>query len=298
MTKAQATFSDYLSLVKFSHTVFALPFALLGFFLAVWNEGYAFEGRLLVLVVLCMVLARTSAMAFNRWADRNLDALNKRTKSREVPTGRIKSHSALLVAIISAALFVVTTYFINDVCFYLSPVALLVVLGYSYTKRFTVLSHFVLGLGLSLAPIGAYLAVSGEFALLPILISGAVLFWVTGFDVIYALQDVDFDRSRGLSSIPAYLGKRSALSVSLMLHFAAPLLLIAFGILAKFGALYWIGFGAFTVMLIYQHTIVSPNNLSRLNLAFFKANGVASVIFAAFSIAELWRLYDGAHISH
>ena len=181
--------NNYLSLIKFSHTIFALPFALLGFFLGYLEYKYPFSWRLFLLVLACMVFARTAAMAFNRYLDRNIDRVNPRTSRREIPAGVVRPDSALGLVILSSALFVVATWFINPLCFALSPVALLITLGYSYTKRFTALCHLVLGLGLSLAPIGAWLAVGGEFDVLPILYSAAVLCWVAGFDIIYALQD-------------------------------------------------------------------------------------------------------------
>src|SRR6201992_1310028 len=208
----------YLSLVTFSHTIFAMPFAFIGFCLAVTTTHHAFEWQKLVMMVLCMVFARNSAMAFNRYLDRDIDAKNPRTKVRDIPAGRISAASALTFTIINCLLFVATTWFINSLCFYLSPVALLVVLGYSATKRFTALCHLVLGLGLSLAPIGAYLVVTGHFDLTPLFFSFAVLFWVSGFDIIYALQDEDFDKSEHLHSIPAYLGKKRALWLSSVLH--------------------------------------------------------------------------------
>ncbi|MBN8675106.1 MAG: UbiA family prenyltransferase [Chitinophagales bacterium] len=318
---------SYLSLIKFSHTIFAMPFAMIGFFLALdqveliygveqWNlnktigwdidekhENFAdknqftgFEGHinihhpvvLLILVILCMVFARSAAMAFNRYLDRSFDALNPRTAIREIPAGIIKSNSALWFTIISSLLFVACTFFINRLCFYLSPVALLVVLGYSYTKRFTPLCHLVLGVGLSLAPIGAYLAVTGQFALLPILFSIAVIFWVSGFDIIYALQDEEFDKSQKLYSIPAWLGKAKALHVSELFHGISAAAVFVAGRIGGFGWLYWIGVAIFIGMLIYQHSVVKPNDLRKVNLAFMTANGIASVVFAIFVIADLF----------
>ncbi|RME06912.1 MAG: 4-hydroxybenzoate octaprenyltransferase, partial [Bacteroidetes bacterium] len=185
----------YLSLVKFAHTVFAMPFALLGYFLAVQLPDRHFDWKLLLLVVLCMVFARNAAMAFNRYLDRNIDKANPRTATREIPAGVISPQSALWFVILNAAGFIATTWFINSLCFLLSPVALLVILGYSFTKRFSALCHLVLGMGLALAPVGAYIAVTGSFATLPVLYGFAVLFWVSGFDIIYALQDDEFDRS-------------------------------------------------------------------------------------------------------
>jgi 4-hydroxybenzoate polyprenyltransferase len=184
-------------------------------------------------------------------------------------------------------LFITTTYFINRICFFLSPVALAVVLGYSYTKRFTPFCHLILGLGLALAPIGAYLAVTGKFHLLPLLFSFAVLFWVSGFDIIYALQDVEFDQSQKLYSIPAWLGKEKALRVSEFLHLGSAIMVIFAGKLGGFGWLYWIGVMVFGACLIYQHSIVKPNDLKRVNLAFMTTNGIASVVFAGFVIADI-----------
>jgi 4-hydroxybenzoate polyprenyltransferase len=193
-----------------------------------------------------------------------------------------------MFVIFNCIAFIVCTFFINTICFLLSPVALFVILFYSYTKRFTALCHLVLGLGLSLAPIGAYLAVTGEFAVLPVLFSFTVLFWVSGFDIIYALQDIEFDKSQNLHSIPARLGKKNALRVSELLHVFSGLLVIIAGLIAGFGWLYWIGVVVFIGMLIYQHSIVKPNDLRRVNLAFMTANGIASVVFAVFVIADLF----------
>lgn len=276
----------YLSLVTFSHTIFAMPFAFIGFFLAVTTTNHSFEWQKLILMVLCMVLARNSAMAFNRYLDREIDARNPRTKVRDIPAGRISPTSALAFTLINCALFMVVTWFINPLCFYLSPVALLVVLGYSATKRFTALCHLVLGLGLSLAPVGAYLSVTGEFALLPIFFSLAVLCWVSGFDIIYALQDEDFDRSENLHSIPAYLGKVNALRLSTFLHVLSALFIVLPIFYTNVGVLYYIGIAFFCAMLIYQHMLVKPNDLSRVNFAFMTTNGIASVVFAVLFLLD------------
>ncbi len=276
----------YLSLIKFSHTIFAMPFALIGFFLG--SQQYNIEWITLVYVVLCMVFARSAAMAFNRYIDRDIDSTNPRTAAiREIPNGSIKANSALLFVIINSLLFIVTTYFINSLCFALSPVALLVILGYSYTKRFTALCHLILGLGLSLAPIGAYLAVSGIFDIIPILFSFVVLFWVSGFDIIYSLQDEEFDKAQKLHSIPVLIGKRNALTLSILLHFLTFSALSIAGSLGEFGLYYWIGFWIFSALLVYQHTLVKHNDLSKVNLAFFTTNGIASIIFGTFVIADI-----------
>jgi 4-hydroxybenzoate polyprenyltransferase len=322
MTKVRS----YLSLIRFAHTIFAMPFALIGFFVALntsqhlglgyftpyrstgslFNSGYHYSDDSLLfkltaganpyrsvalyflLVFLCMVFARSAAMAFNRYLDRRWDALNPRTAIREIPKGIITPKNALLFTIVNCILFIATTWFINRICFYLSPVALAIVLGYSYTKRFTPLCHLILGLGLSLAPIGAYLAVTGAFHWLPILFSFAVLFWVSGFDIIYALQDVEFDRSQNLYSIPAWLGKEKALRVSELLHLLSAAAVVAAGKFGHFGVLYWIGVLVFIGCLVYQHSIVKPNDLRRVNIAFMTMNGIASVVFAVFVIADLF----------
>ncbi|NNV56639.1 UbiA-like polyprenyltransferase [Limnovirga soli] len=302
---------DYLSLVKFSHTIFAMPFAMIGFFLGVMQTnffvkdqavspvpGLHFNTELItittnqfiikfLLVLICMVTARSAAMAFNRYLDRSFDAKNPRTAIREIPKGIIAPGSALRFVILNCVLFITATFFINSICFYLSPVALFVVLFYSYTKRFTPLCHLVLGLGLSLAPIGAYLAITGQFDVLPVLFSLAVIFWVSGFDIIYALQDVEFDQSQQLYSIPAVLGKSGGLRVSKVLHLLSAVCVIAAGVYGGFHWLYWVGIAVFTGMLFYQHSLVKPNDLSKVNIAFMTANGIASVVFGVLVIADL-----------
>lgn len=277
----------YLSLVKFSHTIFALPFALTGFFLGYIAAPEKFEWHLLGLVVLCMVFARNAAMGFNRWADRDIDAENARTKVREIPSGTIPERHALVFVIVNAVAFMATTFFINWLCFFLSPVALAVVLGYSFTKRITALCHLVLGLGLSLAPVGAYIAVTGQFHASPILLGVAVLTWVSGFDIIYALQDEQFDREHRLHSIPAFLGKSRALYVSSFLHVLTAGCIATFIYLIGGEYLAWAAASFFIFMLVYQHLLVKPNDLSRVNLAFFTTNGIASVVFASLVISEL-----------
>jgi 4-hydroxybenzoate polyprenyltransferase len=283
----------YFSLVKFGHTIFALPFALLGFFLATLELGHGLNWRIFLLVLLCMVFARSAAMAFNRYLDRDIDRHNPRTNQREIPSGLISPRAALIFVFVNSILFIATTWFINLLCFYLSPLALLIVLGYSYTKRFTFLCHFVLGLGLSLAPLGAYLAAGAGFDLLPILYSGVVLLWVSGFDIIYALQDEEFDKSLRLSSIPVALGKKNALQLSSILHAGSAILVFAAGFILSrqypyFGWIHWAAAFAFTGMLYYQHTLVKPNDLSRVNLAFFTSNGVASLVFGTLVILDIY----------
>jgi 4-hydroxybenzoate polyprenyltransferase len=289
-----STVKNYLSLIKFTHTIFAMPFALIGFFLGI-RDGATIHpirgwqvGTRLILVIACMVFARSAAMAFNRWLDTTFDAKNPRTAIREIPAGIISRNSALRFVLFNCLAFIVCTWFINPLCFALSFVALAVVLGYSYTKRFTPLCHLVLGLGLSLAPIGAYLAVTGHFDVLPLLFSLTVIFWVSGFDIIYALQDEEFDRAQRLYSMPSWLGKAKALRVSELLHLLSTSCVVIAGLFGGFGWWYWAGVTVFIGMLIYQHTIVKPQDLSRVNLAFMTANGIASVVFAVFVIADMF----------
>jgi 4-hydroxybenzoate polyprenyltransferase len=286
---------NYLSLIKFSHTIFAMPFALVGFFLALAVEQKPVDFKILLCVVLCMIFDRSAAMAFNRYIDRDIDAKNPRTVVREIPAGVIEAQSALMFVIINSLLFIATTWFVNPLCFYLSPVALLITLGYSYTKRFTYLCHFVLGLGLSLAPLGAYLAVTGAFALLPILYSLIILLWVAGFDIIYALQDEAFDKSLKLNSIPVLLGTKGALQLSNILHILCALLMILTVFLhfsventegPTFGWVHAVGAICFMGLLFYQHTLVKANDLSKINMAFFTTNGVASVIYGVLFIVD------------
>jgi 4-hydroxybenzoate polyprenyltransferase len=304
------TIKNYLSLIKFSHTIFAMPFALIGFFLGflsiprsvipgwhtiIYPENYIQELiKIFILVILCMITARSAAMAFNRYLDRQFDAKNPRTAIREIPAGIITEKNALYFTILMCVLFITCTFFINRICFYLSPVALFVILFYSYTKRFTFLCHLVLGIGLSLAPIGAYLAVTGAFAWLPILFSIAVVCWVSGFDIIFALQDEAFDKENNLYSMPSVLGKAKALHISEVLHAIAAIAICFAGYYGQFGWLYWIGAAVFCGMLIYQHLIVKPNDLSRVNIAFMTANGIASVVFAVFVIVDMFLHVNGA----
>jgi 4-hydroxybenzoate polyprenyltransferase len=278
----------YFSLVLFAHTIFAMPFAFIGFFLAIAVTDQEFNWLKLVLMVLCMIFARNAAMAFNRYLDRAIDAQNPRTAIRDIPSGKISSNEALIFTIVNSILFILTTLLINKLCFYLSPIALAVVLGYSFTKRFTPLCHLILGLGLALAPIGAYLVVAGEFAMLPLYFSLAVLCWVSGFDIIYALQDEEFDRENNLNSIPAWLGKKKALNVSSVFHVLAVIFVTLPYIVSDLSWFYLAGVLFFIILLIYQHQLVKPNDLSKVNRAFFTTNGIASVVFAVFFLLDAY----------
>ena len=287
MTAILKSVRDYFSLVKFSHTVFAMPFALIGFSLAVSKPEYNLSIKLLILVILCMIFARNTAMGFNRLADRDFDALNPRTDKREIPSGIISAKSATVFVVINSILFIITTGFINRLTLFLSPVALIVIIGYSLTKRFTSLCHFVLGLGLSLAPIGAYISVTGQFDILPLYYSFIVLTWVSGFDIIYALQDDEFDKTNKLHSLPSSAGRKKALLISIIVHMATFMLVLAAGIFGNGGIMFWAGAAIFSILLIYQHTIVKPDDLSRVNLAFGTTNGIASILFAILVITDL-----------
>jgi len=279
--------NNYLSLVKFSHTVFALPFALIGLTMGLYDSNYEFNYWVILYVLLCMVFARNAAMAFNRYLDRQFDKLNPRTSNREIPAGKIKSSSALAFIIINCVLFITVTFFINKLCFYLSPVALFVILFYSYTKRFTALCHLVLGAGLGLAPVGAYLAVTEAFNIAPIILGCAVLLWTAGFDIIYALQDDDFDSSMKLHSIPSVMGRVNALRLSVGLHIVTLLLLLSLGLIRDFYPLYWLGFAFFSFMIYYQHSLVKPHDLSKVGIAFGTTNGIASVVFGIITIISI-----------
>ncbi len=280
----------YLSLVLFAHSVFALPFALIGFFLALHTTEYAFSWKLLLLMLLCMVTARNAAMAFNRYLDRDIDAINPRTAMRDIPAGKISAQNALIFTIVNCLLFVTATYFINSLCFMLSPIALFVVLFYSYTKRITPLCHLVLGAGLGLAPIGAYLVITGQFATVPVLYGFAVLTWVSGFDIIYALQDEAFDRANKLNSIPVWLGTKGAMRVSECLHVLSFIFVLIPAFLMSVGWIYYLGVVFYGGLLIYQHTLFSSTNLSRVNRDFMTTNGYASVIFAVFYLLDIWLI--------
>ena len=293
-------FNNYLSLIKFSHTIFAMPFALLGFVIGVFQlnnnnqngwtviQSYFSENYIVfIFVILCMVFARSAAMAFNRYLDREFDAKNPRTAIREIPSGIISASSALRFTLMNIILFAASAYMINTTCFLLSPIAIIVILGYSYTKRFTSLCHLVLGLGLSLAPAGAFIAVTETMIPSVFFLSVAVMGWVAGFDIIYSLQDDQFDTSQGLFSIPSRLGRNKALLVSRVLHVATALLIVAAGLQFNFHLIYFIGAILFIGLLVFQQSLVKANDLSRVNIAFMTANGIASIVFSIFAIADL-----------
>jgi 4-hydroxybenzoate polyprenyltransferase len=276
--------ASYGRMIRFEHSVFALPFALASF--AIASEG-RLPWRVLLWIVVAMVGARSAAMGFNRLADHRLDALNPRTAGRELPRGVLSRAQVWAFVVLSAAALVLAAAMLNPLCLALSPVALLIVFGYSYTKRFTPLSHVALGLGLAVAPVGAWLAVRGEFALAPVALALAVVCWVAGFDVIYACQDVDFDRAQGLHSLPARLGIARALTVARGLHLLAVLLLLSLWWLAPLHPVYLLGVAAVAVLFVYEHSLVRPGDLSRVDAAFFTVNGWISVGYLAVSVAAV-----------
>ena len=273
-----------LDMIKFEHTVFALPFAIMSAFIA--SDGLPPLDKC-GWILAAMVGARSCAMAFNRLVDAKIDGANPRTKMRAIPAGLISAGSVRIFTAVAAALLIFSAYKLNPLAFALSPLALGITLGYSYTKRFTSLSHFWLGLSLSIAPIGAWIAVKGRFDWIPMLLGLSVLLWTAGFDIIYACQDFEFDRKNRLRSIPARFGIRRALWLSAALHVITVSILVGLAALPNLGVLYLLGVGIVTLILIYEHTIVRPNDLSRVNLAFFTLNGMVSVALSALSVADL-----------
>ena len=279
--------SKYLSLVKFAHTIFAMPFALMAFAYALWSTDAEFSWWLLVQVVLCMVFARNVAMGFNRWADRDIDKENPRTAEREIPAGVISPRKAMIFVVVNAILFIATACTINTLTAILSPVALAVIMFYSYCKRFTALAHIVLGLSLAIAPAGAYIAVTGTLSWAVGLLSLLVLTWCGGFDIIYALQDAEFDRERGLHSIPSTFSVATSLYISIALHCASVAALVAFALLLPQSWVLWCGVVLFTAILVAEHILVTPKKQRSIGIAFGTLNGLASLTLAAFVIANI-----------
>jgi 4-hydroxybenzoate polyprenyltransferase len=278
-----------LEMIKFEHTIFALPFALISTLLAARTAGLPNglpTGWMLGWILVAMVGARSAAMAFNRIVDARFDAANPRTAKRAIPAGLLTVSQVTLFTIASVALFVFAAYQLNPLCLALSPVALLAVLGYSYTKRFTPLSHLFLGFAIGIAPIGAWIAVTCRLDVVPLLLGAVVMLWIGGFDIIYALQDVDFDQSVGLHSLPMRIGRSRALFVSRLMHAAMLALLVVVGVLAGLHTVYFVGVGVIAALIIYEQSIVSPDDLSRVNVAFFTLNGWVSVSLFAFVVLD------------
>jgi 4-hydroxybenzoate polyprenyltransferase len=281
---------DYLEMVRFSHTLFALPFALLGAALAAHGpDGWHGRAQDWIGILVCMALARSAAMAFNRLADRHYDALNPRTAARHIPSGRLSVPAVAVFTLLCSAGFVGATllFLPNRWPLYLAVPVLLWLLAYSYTKRFTRLSHFWLGISLSLAPIAAWIALKGTIAWPPVFVALAVLLWVAGFDIIYSCQDVEFDRNHGLRSVPEVLGIPGALRVAALCHALMLAPLVGLGVVYPLGPIYFAGVGAVAILLIYEHVLVRPSDLSRLNLAFFQVNIVISIGLLVVAMVDL-----------
>ena len=276
-----ATIGDFLRLVKFSHTIFAMPFALLSFTYAwVTTSHDHLLWVILLQVVLCMVFARNVAMGFNRWADRFIDAENPRTAQREIPAGKVSARGAMAFVVINAVLFIITAATINPLCGWLSPVALAIVMFYSYCKRFTALAHIVLGISLGIAPVGAYMAVAGTSSWECWLLALVVMTWCSGFDIFYALQDAEFDRKRGLHSIPSHFSARTSLVISALLHVASVAFVVWFATYQPQSWLLWMGCGLFAAILLLEHILVTPTKQRNIGIAFANLNAMASVTLA------------------
>lgn len=277
-------FKVFLEMIKFEHTLFALPFAYLGAFLA--SNGIPAGGKLFW-ITLAMVGARTAAMSLNRLIDRHIDARNPRTAQRAIPAGQLRVKEVYLFTVLSFLLLGYSAYKLNFLALLLMPIAVFFLVLYSYTKRFTWACHFVLGISLGLAPAGAWIGVTGHWALAPILLGLGVITWVAGFDIVYACQDVEFDRKEGLHSVPAIFGVQRGLEISSLLHFLAPLFFIGVGVVMSMSWLYYLGVGIAVVLLFRQHRIVSASDLSKIGVAFFDLNGYLSVMLFVFSILDL-----------
>ena len=276
-----------LEMIKFEHTVFALPFALISAILAARTLPGGVPGaRSIFWILMAMVGARSAAMAFNRIVDARFDARNPRTANRAIPAGLLSVGQVWLFTVAAIVLFVFAAHQLNPLCLALAPVALLVVLGYSFTKRFTSLSHLALGFGIGIAPIGAWIAITGRLELIPLMLGAVVMLWIGGFDIIYALQDVDFDREAGLFSLPKAIGKGPALLVSRVMHALMLAILAAVGIAAGLGWLYFAGVMVVAGLIAYEHSIVSPTDLSRVNVAFFTMNGWVGVALFVFVLLD------------
>lgn len=279
--------SKYASLVKFSHTVFALPFAFTSYVYALTSTNTPFEWLLLIKIILCMVLARNAAMGFNRWTDREIDADNPRTQDREIPAGKISPKAALIFVVVNSVSFVLAALWINQLAFWLSPAALFIIMSYSYTKRFTAWSHIVLGVSLAIAPIGASIAVTGHISFFSMLLAATVATWTSGFDILYSMQDIDFDKAHSLHSVPARFSPKASKTISILLHLIAVYSIIMTGIVFRLNTLYWIGTGIFILVLIVEQIAYVPSRVEKVGTTFGLINGLASIPYAAFAIADL-----------
>lgn len=287
MTKIIQRFTFYLEMVRFSHTIFALPFALMSALVAAnglpaWNvTGW---------ILLCMVTARTAAMTFNRIVDRNIDRLNPRTKDRHIPSGKVSLTEAVLLCLICVAGFIWGAWQLNPLAFACSVPTLLVLFSYSLMKRFTSLCHVVLGLSLALAPVGAWIAVTGQISIQPVYLAIGVMLWVSGFDILYALLDEEFDKKYGIHSMVVRLGKINAMRSAMILHIISIIFVVMFGVSSNLGWLYFTGTTLYAGLILFEHSIVSPNDISRVNMAFFNVNGIISIGLFIFTSIDLWMV--------
>ena len=277
----------YFSLVKFSHTIFAMPFAFIGYVYALVSTSTPFDWLLLVEILFCMVFARNTAMGFNRWADRKIDAENPRTAGREIPSGQISPRAAIFFVAANAIGFMIVAGFINKLTLLLSPVALIIITGYSFTKRFTAWSHLVLGTALAIAPVGAYIAVTGTIDAVPLILAGLVVTWVGGFDILYSLQDAEHDRAHNLHSVPARFSQAGAVWISVILHVLSAYAAACVGYVSGAGTLYWIGASLFVGLLVVQHVMFTPAKIDRIAAVFGLMNGLSSITFAGFAVADM-----------
>ena len=281
-------FTKYGKLIKFSHSIFAMPFALASVLFCYGYYPTEFTWMKLFWIIVAMVTARSAAMGFNRFIDRDIDAKNPRTMNREIPMGVIAPSHTLIFVIVSIIIFVFSASQLNNLAFVLSPVALIVILGYSLTKRFTHLSHFVLGMGLGIAPLGAWIAVAGQFDVIPAVLALGVTFWVAGFDVIYSCQDYDFDKNNHMYSLPVWGGVRGALMMSKILHILAAAAFLSVGYIARLNWVYFIGLFAIVILMIYENRLVNEKDFSKIDMAFFNLNGVISVSFLVITTLSIW----------
>lgn len=273
------TLKKFGSLIKISHSIFALPFALIGFFVGIKDSQINNNYLILFLKIIgCTFFARTAAMSFNRLIDEKIDGLNPRTKNREIPSGVISKKAVFVITVLSCLIFILLTYTINIKCFYLSFIALIIVLGYSYTKRFTFLCHLILGIGLGIAPVGAYIATTSTISISLILLGFTVMFWVSGFDIIYAFQDLHFDKTQKLHSIPSFFGEKFSKILSFTFHLISIVFLMIIGKIENYSIIYFIGVLIFTLLVLYQHYIFNKYGLKKIDIAFFTLNGYASIL--------------------
>ena len=285
-------FKVFLEMIKFEHTIFALPFAYMGAFLAVWyrsnGQSALPTAAQFIYITLAMVGARTAAMSLNRLADRYIDALNPRTAGRAIPAGALGVLEVWVYTILSFAVLIFSALQLSPLAVKLLPITVIALLGYSYTKRFTWLCHVALGIAIGIAPMGSWVAITNSLDLSAWLLGLAVAFWIAGFDIIYACQDFEFDKKNGVYSIPARFGIKAALYISSAFHVVAAILLLSLGIQLNLGVIYFVGYVIAVAILYYEHTLVKPHDLSKLNMAFMNMNGYLSTLMFVFTLGELF----------